>query len=130
MDFQGTFRTNGSSWISSSDRKAKNNISGFSDAYSVLFDNLKPSIYRYNIGTSGRYHSGFVVQDVLEAISIAGLTTQDFAAVCALGDPDNEETEWGLRYEELISLNTWEIQKLKARVVELEKILLEKENKK
>lgn len=130
VDFQGTFKTNGNSWISSSDRKAKNHIDAFSNAYSVLFDNLKPRIYRYNVGTSGRYHSGFVVQDVLEAMKVAGLTTQDFAAVCALGDPNDEDTEWGLRYEELISLNTWEIQKLKARVAELEKILSEKENKK
>ena len=75
-------------------------------------------------------HSGFVVQEVVDAISTAGLTTQDFAAVVAFGDPDDATTEWGLRYEEIISLNTWEIQKLKARIAELEKIITQMEETK
>ena len=123
VDIQGTFKTNGGAWISSSDIKVKNSISDFSDAYSILFDNLKPRTYKYNDGTSSRIHSGFVVQEIVTAIKAAGLTTQDFAAVCAFGDPEEEATEWGLRYEEIISLNTWEIQKLKAEVKSLKKMI-------
>lgn len=123
VDVQGTFKANGSSWTSSSDVKLKKDIADFTDAYSVLFDHLRPRTYKWIEGTSDRAHSGFVVQEVVEAITAAGLTTQDFAAVVAFGDPEDEETEWGLRYEEIISLNTWEIQKLKARVAELEKLL-------
>ena len=123
VDIQGTFKTNGGAWISSSDIKVKNSISTFSDAYSVLFDNLLPRTYKYNHGTSSRTHSGFIVQEVVNAVKTAGLTTQDFAAVCAFGDPEDDETEWGLRYEEIIALNTWEIQKLKAEVKALKKLI-------
>ena len=130
VDIQGTFKTNGSSWISSSDAKVKSNISDLTDEYSVLFDNLRPRTFKWKKGTSDRVHSGFVVQEVVDAISTAGLTTQDFAAVVAFGDPDDATTEWGLRYEEIISLNTWEIQKLKARIAELEKIITQMEETK
>ena len=127
VDVQGTFKTNGNAWISSSDVKVKNTITDFSGNYSVMFDNLKPRTFKYNDGTSNRIHSGFIVQEVVSAIETAGLTTQDVAAVCAFGDPNNTATEWGLRYEELISLNTWQIQKLKQRVTELEAIIKLKE---
>ena len=127
VDVQGTFKTNGNAWISSSDVKVKNTITDFSDNYSVMFDNLKPRTFKYNDGTSNRIHSGFIVQEVVSAIESAGLTTQDVAAVCAFGDPTDTATEWGLRYEELISLNTWQIQKLKQRVAELEAIMKNKE---
>ena len=123
VDVQGTFKTNGNAWISSSDIKVKNTIEDFTDEYSVFFDNLKPRTFKYNEGTSNRIHSGFIVQEVVSAIETAGLTTQDVAAVCAFGDPSETTTEWGLRYEELISLNTWQIQKLKQRVAELEAII-------
>lgn len=119
-DIQGTFKTNGSSWISSSDVKVKDFIEDYDDRYSAVFDNLRPRRYKYKKGTSGRYHTGFIVQEVLSALEVAELPTSEFAAVCAFGDFDNEETQWGLRYEEIIPMNTWEIQKLKARVKELE----------
>ena len=127
VDVQGTFKTNGNAWISSSDVKVKNTIEDFSDSYAVMFDNLKPRTFKYNDGTSNRIHSGFIVQEVVSAIESAGLTTQDVAAVCAFGDPTDTATEWGLRYEELISLNTWQIQRLKQRVAELEAIIHHKE---
>ena len=123
VDVQGTFKTNGNAWISSSDIKVKNTIEDFTDEYSVFFDNLKPRTFKYNEGTSNRIHSGFIVQEVVSAIETAGLTTQDVAAVCAFGDPSEATTEWGLRYDEIISLNTWQIQKLKQRVAELEAII-------
>jgi predicted nucleic acid-binding Zn-ribbon protein len=44
----------------------------------------------------------------------------DFAAVCAIGDPLDENTEWGFRYEEMNALNTWQIQKLKPRMTAAE----------
>jgi len=50
--------------------------------YSILFDYLNPVIYKYNNGTSNRFHTGFIAQEVVSAIEKANLTTQDFAAVC------------------------------------------------
>jgi len=119
-DIQGTFKTNGSNWISSSDRKVKNSIEDYDDRYSILFDNLRPRRFKFNKGNSNRYHTGFIVQETIEALDIAGIDRSEFASVCAFGDADDPRTMWGLRYEELISLNTWEIQKLKRRVLELE----------
>jgi hypothetical protein len=45
---------------STSDRRLKNTIQCFNDKYEILFDNLKPVSYKYNNGTSGRTHTGFV----------------------------------------------------------------------
>ena len=105
--------------VTTSDRNAKNSIQDISDAYEILFDNLQSKIFKYNDGTSDRYHTGFEAQGVDEARQKAGLTRQDFAAVCIVGE-GTEKEEWGLRYSEFVSLNTWQIQKLKARVTELE----------
>ena len=89
------------------------------DRYNLLFDNLNPVIFKYNDGQSDRYHTGFIAQEALQATKIANLTTQDFAAVCQ-EDINIPESQWGIRYEEFISLNTWQIQKLKSRVSKLE----------
>jgi len=105
-----------------SDKNKKNSISTFSDKYNVLYDALVPVTYKFNYGTSNRIHSGFIAQDVLQAINNAGLTTQDFAAYVETKDENDEET-CSLRYEEFIALNTWQIQKLKKRVQELEDIV-------
>lgn len=102
-----------------SDFRYKNSITELSSAYSILFDNLIPKRFKYNDGTSNRFHTGFIAQDVNEAIKDSGLTTQDFAAV-VLFNKSKENEQWTLRYEEFIALNTWQIQKLKQRVTELE----------
>jgi len=110
----------GNSWAnSSSDLNIKNSISSI-DSYDVMFDNLKPCRYKYNYGTSNRYHTGFIAQEVVSAIESAGLTTQDFAGVIHLTAPDENGSEWMLRRDEFVALNTWQIQKLKHRVAELE----------
>ena len=108
----------------SSDINCKNSISNIPDIYRTVFANLKPKIYKYNDGTSNRYHVGFIAQDVEEAIFTAGLTTQDFAGLVIV-DRINEktgksETVYMLRYEEFIALNTLEIQRLQSYVGDLE----------
>ena len=103
----------------SSDLNVKNTISNIDD-YDTMFDNLNPCRYKYNHGTSGRYHTGFIAQEVVSAIESAGLTTQDFAGVIHLEEPDDNGCEWMLRRDEFVALNTWQIQKLKQRVAELE----------
>lgn len=50
--------------IKSSNKKIKNSIEEIDDRYSLLFDNLKPVRYKYNAGTSDRYHTGLIAQDV------------------------------------------------------------------
>lgn len=123
VNIAGTWKTNGSAWISGSDARWKNTIEDFTDEHDILFDNLRPRTYKWNDGTSDRTHSGFIVQEVVEAVEKSGLTTKDFAAVVNFKDENGEDDGWGLRYEEMISLNTWQIQKLKARIAELEERL-------
>lgn len=117
----GTWKSSSSITVSS-DRNIKNSIADMPTAYSTLFDNLRPVIFKYNKGTGGRFHTGFIAQEVADAVASAGLTLEDFAAVCA---PFANDDVWGIRYEEIISLNTWEIQKLKAEINALKAQLLQ-----
>ena len=114
----GTWYCNGSV-INSSDRNTKNSIADIDEKYDTLFDGLRARLYRYNDGTSGRLHSGFVAQEVEEAMQAANVPTSDFAAFCVDGAGTDKE-RCGLRYEEFVSLNTWQIQKLKAHLQEVE----------
>lgn len=115
---EGTWQGTVSS-STTSDFRYKNSIVELPQVYSILFDNLIPKRFKYNDGTSNRFHTGFIAQDVNEAIKNSGLTTQDFAAT-VLFNKGEENEQWTLRYEEFIALNTWQIQKLKQRVTELE----------
>ena len=110
--------------IVSSDARLKNTVSYNLDRYEKLFLALKPTRFKYNDGTSGRLHLGFIAQDVEEAMLDAGLTTMDLAAL--VKDPVREITEdgitdfrYGIRYGELVALNTHMIQKLYQMVSEL-----------
>jgi hypothetical protein len=80
----------------------KHDIEALTDNYSILFDNLKPVRYKYNDGSSNRYHTGFILEELGLAIEKAGLTSQDCAAYCV---SDFETGIGGIRYEELIALN-------------------------
>ena len=126
----GSFSGNWSfptSTTTDSDATLKNTIAVLSDEYSVLFDNLVPCTYKYNDGTSDRLHIGFIAQEVRDAIESAELSTQDFAGYVVRAAKDvetgGEKQIQCLRYDEFIALNTSEIQKLKARVAELEEII-------
>lgn len=132
MSLSGTWKINGAAVTS--DRRLKNSISNMTIKYETLFDNLNPITYKYNDGTSDRIHTGFIAQDVESAIETADLTTQDFAAFVRFPKTEDDKQQEGdnglddelaLRYEEFISLNTWQIQKLKKRVAELEEIVAE-----
>ena len=62
-----------------------------------------------------------------EAIILSGMTTKDFAGYCEWEKEDGE-IGCGLRYVEFTALNTYEIQKLKKQVIELEKEIKELKN--
>lgn len=100
-----------------SDKSCKKNISKMTEQHESLFDNLTPVTYELKDGTSGRTHFGFIAQDMKEAIEISGLTTKDVAAYC---EWEGDSPSCGIRYSEITPLNTYEIQKLKEKVKELE----------
>jgi hypothetical protein len=118
----GTWKLNGTATVTS-DRNLKHDIVELDDQYADLFDQLQPVKFKYNDGTSNRYHTGFIAQDVCSAIENAGLSTNDFAAYVKLTEPNADSAvkeEYGLRYDEFVSLNTWQIQKLKPRMTAAE----------
>lgn len=109
-----------------SDRRLKNSIEYDMEKYEKFFMALKPTQYRLNRGQSGRYHTGFIAQDVEKALLNSGLTTSDFAGLTItpveeVNEKDGiEDSYYRLRYGEFISLNTYMIQKLYRRIDELE----------
>lgn len=140
---------NASGTTTLSDRNLKKDFESFSDAHDIFFDNLNPTTYKYILGSSGRSHFGYITQEVEEALESAGLTTKDFGGVNinklssreTETDDETGETkdvynsatnylldkgikeEHDLIYTEFISLNTWQIQKLKKRVNEQDEII-------
>lgn len=104
-----------------SDREKKKDILAISGSYDALFDKLRPVSFRYKKNTSNRIHTGFIAQDVEDAMRESGVSTTDFAAYCE--EKEDGKIVRSLRYTEFIALNTYEIQCLKARVAELEKLL-------
>ena len=98
-----------------SDKALKNSIEFLDERYSIFFDALKPVRYKYNNGTSGRFHTGLIAQDVEKAVSDANLSDKDIAVV--VKSCLNREQRLELRYEELISICINEIQSLKKRLL-------------
>ena len=85
---------------------------------------MKPASYRFNNGRSGRRHTGFIAQDLEKSMLDAGLDSMDLAAF--IKEPVEEVFEdgikdyrYGIRYGEIVSLNTHMIQKLYRMVDEL-----------
>lgn len=109
----------------SSDRRIKNSISYDMEKYSGFFMSLKPSFYRFNKGSSQRFHIGFIAQDVEEALLDNGLETSDFAGFirCAGAHDVHDQylDQCYLRYSDFISLNTFMIQKLYREMEQKEK---------
>ena len=112
--------------ISTSDRREKTDINYDVSDYDAIFDALKPASFKYKNGTSGRTHTGFISQDIEDALAICGLTSTDFATFIKSPLEDKQgrviegEYRYGVRYEELIALCVSQIQALKERVSALE----------
>ena len=109
-----------------SDRRLKNTIDYDFDRYDEFFMGLKPATFKYNNGHGGRLHSGFIAQDVEDALHNAGLSNMDFAGLVIAPIEEVNEADgitdnyYKLRYGEFISLNTHMIQKLYRRITKLE----------
>ena len=103
--------------VVTSDRRAKNSIEELPDAYVDMLDKLTPVRFKYNDGQSGRYHVGFIAQDVEQALTEAGLTSQDFGGFV---DLDQNGETLGLAYDEFIGLLFQKIRKLEEKIEVLE----------
>ena len=108
-----------------SDERIKNNISyDVAERYGAFYRALKPARYRMNSSRSERFHTGFIAQQLRDALTESGLSSQDLAALVQQDyDPAAEDGgggQYSIRYGELIALNTAMVQQLLARVDALE----------
>lgn len=105
--------------VVTSDERSKNSIEALPEAYIEMLDKLTPVRFKYNDGRSGRYHVGFIAQDVEKALGEAGLTSQDFGGFV---DLNGDGTELGLAYDEFIGLLFEKIRKLEKKIEALEEV--------
>lgn len=108
-----------------SDRRIKKNISYDLEKYKRFFMLLKPCYFRKRTGSSGRFHTGLVAQEVEKALEDAGLTLDDFAGITIEELEEGFEKDgitgryYQLRYGEFISLCIYMIQNLYSVVSDL-----------
>ena len=102
-----------------SDRRAKKDIDYDMSRYEDFFRALKPCSFRMRDGRSGRLHTGYIAQEVEEALGKAGLTNGDFAGLVI--NPETDAFEYCLRYADFSALHTYMIQRLEERVRTLER---------
>lgn len=119
--FEGTWWTQSEIAVFS-DRNLKHDIETLDPRYDTFFDAITARRFKYNNGTSDRYHSGFITQEIQSALADAGIDEKEFAGICTVKQGTDEEVS-ALRYAEFIALNTWQIQKLKNKIKELEERL-------
>lgn len=111
---------NGSPVAVTSDERKKENIVPLSERYLSVIKNITPVSFNYtsDIALSGRTHTGFTAQNVLEAMKKAGISASEFAAFV---DVDGDGKEYALRYEEFVPLLLAYIKDLENRIINIEK---------
>lgn len=105
--------------IQTSDANQKNSIEELPDKYIELFDELAPRRYKLNNGTSGRYHVGFVAQEVEKAMIASDIDSKEFGGFIKDKDEDGNDS-YMLRYDEFIGILTAKIKQLETRIEQLE----------
>lgn len=101
-----------------SDRNKKNSIEDLPDKYVAMFDNLVPKRFKMNKGTSDRYHVGFISQEVEEAMTSAGITSQEFGGFIKDTSGDGNKV-YMLRYSEFIGILVAKVQRMQGEIDDL-----------
>ena len=107
------------STIQTSDEKQKNSIEPLPEKYLNMMDHIEPKRYKLNDGESGRYHPGFVAQDVKAAMDAASIADTEFGGWCLDHDVDGNEIQM-LRMEEFIPIMWAKIRQQETRIKKLE----------
>lgn len=105
--------------LNGSDRNIKNSIEALPEKYVRMFDLVEPKRYKLNNGTSGRFHAGFIAQEVEAAMQKCGITSQEFAGWAAAKRKDGSETYF-LRYSEFIPVLWAKVREQEERLKRLE----------
>ena len=132
------YATNGT--IQTSNELKKNIIKdGIDNRYEELYEKLEPIAFTWNNETADgnthdRIHLGLGAQTTKKHMDEVGITAEEYALYCEDNIKDEEgndtgEKEYGINYGQLHALHIHMIQKLLAKVDELETRLMEFENK-
>ncbi len=113
----GTSYTNNGTVVTS-DRNKKNSIVSPADDYVSLFDNINFRKFKYNDGTSDRYHLGVIAQELEEAMDKTGISSQDFAGLVI-----DENGDYFVRYDEINILTALKVKQLENKIKQLEEKL-------
>ena len=105
--------------LNGSDRNIKNSIEALPEKYVSMFDLVEPRRYKLNSGTSGRFHTGFIAQEVEAAMQECGIDSQEFAGWAAAKREDGSETYF-LRYSEFIPILWAKVREQEKRLKRLE----------
>ena len=101
--------------VSTSDETLKNSIEPLPDKYVTMLDQIVPKRYKINNGTSGRYHVGFIAQDVEQAMTLAGVDALEFGGWIKNEDQSGNPI-YMLRYTEFIAILWAKIKQLEDRL--------------
>lgn len=105
--------------LNGSDRNIKNSIEALPEKYVRMFDLVEPRRYKLNSGTSGRFHTGFIAQEVEDAMRACGINSQEFAGWARAKHKDGSETYF-LRYSEFIPILWAKVREQEERLKRLE----------
>ena len=99
-----------------SDRNKKDKIQyDITEKYIPLFDQLKPASFIFKEKADDHRHTGFIAQDVENALKNCGIPVEDFAALSI-----DDELGYGLTYGEFTAILTSKIQDIDKRLKALE----------
>lgn len=106
--------------IMNSDRRQKKNIiSLHDDKVKNFILSLNPVRFQFKQNDNGRYHWGFIAQEVEEALNIANIDTKDFSGFVICKD-ENGYDRYALGYTEFIAPAIAMIQEQQTRIDILE----------
>ena len=110
----GTSYTNSGVTVTS-DRNKKNSISTPTDNYVQLFDAINFRRFKYNDGTSNRFHLGVISQELEEAMKRVCISSEDFGGLVI-----DEQGNYFVRYDEINILTALKVKQLEERILVLE----------
>ena len=105
--------------LNGSDRNIKNSIEALPEKYVRMLELVEPKRYKLNSGTSGRFHTGFIAQEVEDAMRACGINSQEFAGWARAKREDGSETYF-LRYSEFIPILWAKVREQEERLKRLE----------
>ena len=82
--------------VSVSDENSKSIIEEIPIEVLEAWSTVKWKRFKYKNGTSNRWHTGLIVQDVIKAFADKGLDATEYGLLCY----DEESGIWGIRYNE------------------------------